>query len=66
MKTGAVVLQPGEEQRVVQRALRALLISHGQVCKCAACAVATPILARIEDSLTTPVPRAAVDQGEKR
>ena len=64
VKPGTVVLQPGDEQRVVERALRALVMSHGGVCRCQACLVARPLMARIVDQLTTPIPRPSVDQGQ--
>ena len=55
-----------EEMVVVRRGLKALLLSHGGSCSCRMCRVSGPLLARIEDKLTTPVPRGEVDQGEKR
>lgn len=57
-----------EELPFLQRAARALLRSHAGSCSCAACKTGRPLLARIEDKLTTPASRpeqVLVDQGER-
>lgn len=60
-QAGSVVLA-GEELVVTRRALQSLITSHGGACTCRTCALARPLMGRIEDKLTAPVPRAAVDQ----
>lgn len=65
VKKGTLLLSP-EEALVVRRGLRAILLTHGELCRCVPCAVGKPLLQRIGDKLLTPTPRAAVDQGETR
>jgi len=64
-QAGSVVLM-GEDLVVTRRALHALIASHGGGCTCHTCSLARPLLGRLEDKLTTPGSRAAVDQGEGR
>jgi len=65
MKKGDIVLSTAELP-IVRRGLRAILGAHTSACRCAGCQAGKPLLTRIEDKLTTPVPRGAVDQGEAR